>query len=135
MNQYDESASVLSTQQFRHHVCPSFSTMLAFWYDILISLAYPPPTHTLISLHAMCHSMSGNRAATLWRDEGEDFTLTPDSSHTFLTLWQLNDNTVNLAVSTVYEEDIFLMDAMQDYTLPGERGKVKTVPSDRSHFH
>lgn len=69
------------------------------------------------------------------RDEGEDFTLTPDSSHTFLTLWQLNDNTVNLAVSTVYEEDIFLMDAMQDYTLPGERGKVKTAPSDRSHFH
>lgn len=86
MNQCDESASVLSTQQFRHHVCPSFSTMLAFWYEILISLAYPPPTHTLISLHAMCHSMSGNRAATLWRDEGEDFTLTPDSSHTFLTL-------------------------------------------------
>lgn len=110
MNQGDESASVLSTQQFRHHVCPSFSTL---WYDTLISLAYPPPTHThthtLVSLHAMCHSMSGNRAATLWRDEGEDFTLTPDSSHTFLTLWQLNDNTVNLAVSTVYEEDIFLM--------------------------
>lgn len=46
MNQCDESASVLSTQQFRHHVCPSFSTMLALWYDTLISLAYPPPTHT-----------------------------------------------------------------------------------------
>lgn len=75
----------------------------------------------------------------MWRDEGEDFTLTPDSSHTFLTLWQLNDNTVNLALSAVYEEDIFLMgkkkDAMQDQVLPGERGKVKTAPSDRSHFH
>lgn len=112
MNQCDESASVLSTQQFRHDVCPSFSTMLALWYDTLISLAYPPPTHThthtLVSLHAMCHSMSGNRAATMWRDEGEDFTLTPDSSHTFLTLWQLNDNTVNLVwLSLQYMKRIF----------------------------
>lgn len=51
MNQCDESASVLSTQQFRHHVCPSFSTMLALWCDTLISLAYPPPTHPHTHIH------------------------------------------------------------------------------------
>lgn len=58
MNQCDESASVLSTQQFRHDVCPSFSTMLALWYDTLISLAYPPPTHTHTYTHTRfppCH--------------------------------------------------------------------------------
>lgn len=86
-----------------------FGVIHSLWYP-LTCIAAPP---SLFSSHTMCHRASGNWATALRRDEGEDFTLTSDSSYMCLTdcyKWMNDTVDVTCCCKTVMgmQEGVFL---------------------------